>query len=98
MEFKIVGINELRKGDSILVDDQFLCKVTEISLSAPGKHGHAKARIEAAEIFSNSKYKIAVGYADTLVSSVVAGYTIIKRYSCDIARYKNILFVLEVIS
>lgn len=55
MEFKIVGINELRKGDSILVDDQFLCKVTEISLSAPGKHGHAKARIEAVGILDDKK-------------------------------------------
>ncbi len=55
MEYKLVGINELRKGDSILVDDQFLCKVTEISLSAPGKHGHAKARIEAIGMLDDKK-------------------------------------------
>ena len=55
MEFKQVGINELRKGDSILVDDQFLCKVTDISLSAPGKHGHAKARIEAVGLLDDKR-------------------------------------------
>ena len=37
MDFKVAGINELRKGDTILVDDQFICKITDLSLSAPGK-------------------------------------------------------------
>lgn len=55
MEFKIAGINELRKGDTILVDDQFICKITDISLSAPGKHGHAKARIEAVGLLDDKK-------------------------------------------
>ncbi len=55
MEFKVAGINELRKGDSILVEDQFLCKITEITLSAPGKHGHAKARVEAVGILDGKK-------------------------------------------
>ena len=39
MDFKVAGINELRKGDTILVDHQFICKITDIALSAPGKHG-----------------------------------------------------------
>ena len=55
MEYKLVGINELRKGDSILVDEQFLCKITDISLSAPGKHGHAKARVEAVGMLDDKK-------------------------------------------
>ena len=55
MEFKVVGINELRKGDSILVDDQFVCRITDIALSAPGKHGHAKARVEAVGILDGKK-------------------------------------------
>lgn len=50
-----MGINELRKGDSILVEDQFLCKIIDISLSAPGKHGHAKARIEAVGMLDDKK-------------------------------------------
>ncbi|MCL5009548.1 MAG: translation initiation factor IF-5A [Candidatus Parvarchaeota archaeon] len=55
MEYKLVGINELRKGDTILVDDQFICKITDITLSAPGKHGHAKARIEAVGMLDDKK-------------------------------------------
>ncbi len=50
-----MGINELRKGDTILVDDQFICKITDITLSAPGKHGHAKARVEAVGILDDKK-------------------------------------------
>jgi translation initiation factor 5A len=55
MEYKMMGINELRKGDTILVDDQFICKITDITLSAPGKHGHAKARVEAVGILDDKK-------------------------------------------
>ncbi|EFD92749.1 MAG: translation initiation factor eIF-5A [Candidatus Parvarchaeum acidophilus ARMAN-5] len=55
MDFKVAGINELRKGDTILVDDQFICKITDLSLSAPGKHGHAKARVEAVGILDGKK-------------------------------------------
>ncbi len=55
MDFKVVGINELRKGDSILVDDQFVCRITDIAVSAPGKHGHAKARVEAVGLLDGKK-------------------------------------------
>ncbi len=55
MEYKLVGINELRKGDTILVDEQFICKITDITLSAPGKHGHAKARVEAVGVLDDKK-------------------------------------------
>jgi translation initiation factor 5A len=55
MDFKVAGINELRKGDTILVDEQFICKITDISVSAPGKHGHAKARVEAVGVIDGKK-------------------------------------------
>lgn len=55
MDFKVAGINELRKGDTILVDDQFICKITDLALSAPGKHGHAKARVEAVGVIDGKK-------------------------------------------
>ena len=55
MDFKVVGIDELRKGDSILVDDQFVCRITDIAVSAPGKHGHAKARVEAVGLLDGKK-------------------------------------------
>merc|ERR1712107_630354 len=33
------------------------CKVTEISTSKTGKHGHAKAHIVALDIFTSKKYE-----------------------------------------
>jgi hypothetical protein len=45
----------LKKGDTILVDDQFISKVTDIKTSAPGKHGHSKSRVEAVGVLDNKK-------------------------------------------
>jgi translation initiation factor 5A len=64
MEFRIVGINELKKGDSILLEDKYICKITDITISAPGKHGHAKARIEAVGVIDDKKRIIIMSAED----------------------------------
>jgi len=43
-----------KKGDSIVVEGS-PCSVTSISTSRPGKHGHAKVRIEAVGIVDGKK-------------------------------------------
>lgn len=55
MDIKVIGVNEVRKGDTILTEDNAICKVTEVTFSAPGKHGHAKARIEAVGLLDDKK-------------------------------------------
>jgi translation initiation factor 5A len=55
MDIKVINGNELKKGDTILVDDQFISKVTDIKTSAPGKHGHSKSRVEAVGVLDNKK-------------------------------------------
>lgn len=57
MEKKFVGINELRNGGFILIDDN-VCKIVEIEKSKPGKHGAAKARITAIDIFNGQKKQL----------------------------------------
>lgn len=47
----------LKKGDYIVMKDVFPCKVTEISTSKTGKHGHAKCSITAVDIFTGKKYE-----------------------------------------
>jgi len=47
-------VRELKVGRYMNIDDE-PCKITGISTSKPGKHGGAKARIEAVGIFDNSK-------------------------------------------
>ena len=53
----ISEVRELRVGRYIIVDDE-PCKIVGISTSKPGKHGEAKARIEAIGIFDGQKRSI----------------------------------------
>lgn len=46
---------KLRKGRFVVIDGH-PCKITNIQTSAPGKHGHAKARVDAVSIFDGSKH------------------------------------------
>lgn len=48
------SVNEVKKGSSIMVDG-VACKVTNIVKGKSGKHGHAKARIEAVGLVDNKK-------------------------------------------
>ena len=47
-------IRELKEGHYLNIEDE-PCKITKISTSKPGKHGSAKANIEAVSIFSGTK-------------------------------------------
>ena len=47
-------IRELKVGRYVNIDDS-PCKIISISTSKPGKHGSAKASIDAADIFTGSK-------------------------------------------
>lgn len=50
-------IRELKVGRYMNIEDE-PCKILNISTSKPGKHGGAKARIEAVGIFDNNKRSI----------------------------------------
>jgi len=54
MTKKLVGINELKVGRFIIIDD-IACKVVDIQTSRPGKHGHAKCRLTAVGLTDNQK-------------------------------------------
>ncbi|KQM10655.1 Elongation factor P [bioreactor metagenome] len=58
-------IRELKVGRYVNIDDE-PCKIISISTSKPGKHGSAKANIDAVSIFSGSK-KSLVGPVSTKV-------------------------------
>ncbi|VVB77495.1 Translation initiation factor 5A [uncultured archaeon] len=47
-------LKEIRNGSFILIDG-VPCKVVDIEISAPGKHGSAKMRITAMSVFENGK-------------------------------------------
>ena len=54
MSTKVVEIKTLKVGKYIVLDDE-ACKIISYTTSSPGKHGAAKARIEAVGIFDNQK-------------------------------------------
>ncbi|MDK2795059.1 MAG: translation initiation factor [Archaeoglobaceae archaeon] len=50
-------VRQLREGGYIVIDDE-PCEIISISVSKPGKHGAAKARIDAIGIFDSQKRSI----------------------------------------
>jgi len=54
MEKKIVQIKELKEGKYVLIDGE-PCKIVAVAHSKPGKHGGAKARIDAMGLFDNQR-------------------------------------------
>jgi len=57
MSKKVVEVKNLKVGKYVIIDDE-PSKIMNISTSSPGKHGSAKARIEAIGIFDNQKRSI----------------------------------------
>jgi len=50
-------VGKLKEGKYLLVDDE-PCKILSISISKPGKHGAAKARLDVMGIFDGVKRSI----------------------------------------
>ena len=53
-EKKIVSVGSLKKGSYVILDD-VACRVSNTSTSRPGKHGHAKVRLEAVGLIDGKK-------------------------------------------
>ncbi|MEM3074495.1 MAG: translation initiation factor IF-5A [Candidatus Pacearchaeota archaeon] len=58
MAYKIIDATSVRSGSAIIIDGE-PCIVKSIDISKTGKHGHAKARIEATGIIDGKKRVIA---------------------------------------
>ena len=65
MVAKIINATEAKVGTNIMVDGK-PSTVKKIDISKTGKHGHAKARIEAVGMFDGSKKVIVVPGHDRL--------------------------------
>ncbi len=57
METTLKEAKQYRKGDFILIDDT-VCRVVDVAISKPGKHGSAKARIVAVSLIDGRKKEI----------------------------------------
>jgi translation initiation factor 5A len=76
---EMAEVRELKVGRYVLIDEE-PCKIQSISTSKPGKHGEAKARIEAVGIFDEQKrvvvhpvkHKVGVPIIDKRSAQVLA--------------------------
>lgn len=56
-EKKVVGVSTLKKGDTMIIDEE-PCRISDLTVSKSGKHGHAKVRIIAIGILDDKKRNI----------------------------------------
>ncbi len=57
MEVKFEKAGRVKKGQWILIDGA-VCRVVDIQISSPGKHGSAKVRITAVGVFDGQKRQL----------------------------------------
>ena len=69
-ERKPVSVSTLTKGSYCVIDD-VACRVTDIKVSRPGKHGHAKANITAVGLLDDKKRNIVLPGHDNIDAPVI---------------------------
>jgi len=69
-ETRLVGVNTIKVGSYIVIEGA-ACKVTNIQVSKPGKHGHAKYRIEAVGLLDGRKRTIIVPGGDNVEVPII---------------------------
>ncbi len=57
MSTKLAAIGTLNKGNYVVIDGE-ACRVTDIQVSRPGKHGHAKVRLVGVGIIDSRKREV----------------------------------------
>ena len=63
-------VGKLKEGRYVVVDDE-PCKIMSISISKPGKHGAAKARLDVVGIFDGQKRSIVNPTSATVYAPIV---------------------------
>lgn len=69
-EIKKVTATSLKKGSYVVIDG-VACTIKDVQTSKPGKHGHAKCRIEAIGMVNGEKKIIVVPGHDKLDSPII---------------------------
>ncbi len=57
LEIKFEKAGRIKKGQWIVIDGA-VCRVTDVQISSPGKHGSAKVRITAVGVFDGQKRQL----------------------------------------
>ena len=73
----MIEVGKLKEGRFVVIDDE-PCRIVGFSTSAPGKHGHAKAKIDAIGLFDGQKRSI------VKPTSAKVGVPVIERGSAQV--------------
>jgi len=65
-DIKVVDVGDIKKGSYIIIEGN-ACRVNDVQVSRPGKHGHAKYRIVAIGLINEKKYDIVMPHASVEV-------------------------------
>ncbi len=65
-ETKVADVNTIKKGSYMVIDGK-ACKVADVQVSRPGKHGHAKYRIVAVDLIEGKKHDIVMPHGSVEV-------------------------------
>jgi translation initiation factor 5A len=67
---KLVHVGSLKKGNYVVVDG-VACVVKDTQTSRPGKHGHAKVRLEAVGLTDGKKRQVVMPGHDNIDSPII---------------------------
>ena len=70
MDVKHIDAGSVKKGSNIIIDNE-PCRVVDIQISRPGKHGHAKVRLSAVGFFDDKKRVIVKPGHDKLLVPII---------------------------
>jgi len=70
MTTKLTSANTLKKGSYLLVDGA-ACRVVDIQVSRPGKHGHAKMRVSAVGLIDKRKREVVIPGHDNVEVPII---------------------------
>jgi len=65
-EVKVTDAGSIQKGSYMIIDGA-ACKITSVSVSRPGKHGHAKYRIVGIGLIDEKKREVVIPHQDVEV-------------------------------
>lgn len=90
MSKKTVGVNTIKVGSFIIIDD-VACKVTSCDSSKSGKHGHAKFRIVAIGLLDEKKREIVMPSGDNVEVPIIEKKTAqVLSVSGDVANVMDV--------
>ena len=70
----LISVSSLQKGKSVVIDNE-ACTVTDVSVSRPGKHGHAKVNLTAVGMIDGKKRNIIMPGHDKIAVPIIDNRT-----------------------